>query len=66
MTYFDSMISNYVGVNYCLCVQYDPMTLDIGNTVYIRACDKFTDRMFTAQNDTSGYDNVSGTKDDIG
>ena len=66
MTYFDSMISNYVGVNYCLCVQYDPMTLDVGNTVYIRACDKFTDRMFTAQNDTSGYDNVSGTKDDIG
>lgn len=41
--YYEQAISELVGVNYVLCLQYDPLTLEEGDTVYIRALDKFTE-----------------------
>jgi len=38
---FDSFISNSIGINYCVCIQYDSMLNDIGDIIYVRALDKF-------------------------
>jgi hypothetical protein len=65
--YFDETMSNLIGYNYCICVQWNEQEMKPGSTVYIRALDKFTP--FIRRNlqfDTRGYDNVRGTYDDIG
>ena len=40
--YWDKEISNLIGYNYCLCVQYDIINNKPKSVVYIRALDKFT------------------------
>lgn len=37
----DSFLSNVIGINYCICIQYDSMTNECGNVIYVRAYDKF-------------------------
>ena len=63
--YYDETMSNLIGYNYCICVQWDEMKLKPKSTVYIRALDKFTP--FIRRNlqfDTRGRDNMRGTYDD--
>ncbi len=62
--YFDKTLSDLIGYNYCICVQWDPIEMIPSPTPYIRALDKFTERIFQAQYDTRGLDNVQGTADD--
>jgi hypothetical protein len=65
--YFDETMSNLIGYNYCICVQWNEQEMKPGSTVYIRALDKFTP--FIRRNlqfDTRGRDNVRGTYDDNG
>ena len=64
-TYYDEMLSSYIGINFVLCVQYDETKLKPGSIVYIRALDKFTRRLFQADFDTRGRDNMLGTNDDL-
>jgi len=64
--YYDETMSNLIGYNYCICVQWDEMTMKPKSTVYIRALDKFTP--FIRRNlqfDNRGMDNQRGTADDI-
>ena len=61
--YYDSMLSNLIGNNYCICVQYDMMTGELGHQVYVRALDKFSQRMFKPTMDNRGRDNQA-TADD--
>ena len=64
--YYDETMSNLIGYNYCICVQWDEMTMKPKSTVYIRALDKFTP--FIRRNlqfDDRGLDNQRGTADDI-
>lgn len=63
--YFDETMSNLIGYNYCICVQWNEQEMKPGSTVYIRALDKFTP--FIRRNlqfDTRGRDNMRGTYDD--
>ena len=65
--YYDKLISDLIGYNYCLCVQYDEVKNKPKSTVYVRAYDKFTP--FIRRNlqfDDRGVDNERGTADDIG
>ena len=64
MVYYDDCISNLIGFNYVLCLQWDRINMKPKSTVYIRALDKFTNRIFQANNDTRGRDNEIGTNDD--
>jgi len=59
------MLSELIGYNYCICIQWDPIKLKPGSVIYVRAFDKFTNRLFNAQFDTRGVDNMTGTYDDI-
>ena len=64
--YYDETMSNLIGYNYCICVQWDELTMKPKSTVYIRALDKFTP--FIRRNlqfDNRGMDNQRGTYDDI-
>ena len=64
--YYDKTLSELIGYNYCVCVQWDEMKLKPKSTVYIRALDKFTP--FIRRNiqfDARGRDNVFGNYDDI-
>ena len=64
--YYDKTISNLIGYNYCLCVQYDEVKNKPKSTVYVRAYDKFTP--FIRRNlqfDDRGRDNERGTSDDV-
>ena len=63
--YFDKSLSDLIGYNYCICIQWDPIKLEVGATPYIRAFDKFTTRIFQAQFDDRGRDNLRGTSDDV-
>ena len=63
--YVDYYISNMIGYNYCLCLQWDPYKREVGSTPYFRALDKFTSQMFRPEFDTRGFDNVAGTYDDV-
>lgn len=63
--YFDKTLSELIGYNYCVCLQWDPIELKPKSIVYIRALDKFTDRIFQASFDDRGRDNVRGTNDDM-
>jgi len=62
---YDPSISQALGINYCLCIQWDPIKMDVGSTIYVRGFDKFTRRLFQAQFDTRGKDNMAGTYDDL-
>ena len=62
---YDTMLSQYLGLNFCACVQWNPLDMTPGNIVYVRAYDKFTKRRFKPQFDTRGMDNMSGTGDDV-
>lgn len=62
---FDNMLSNRIGINYCLCIQWNPITMEPGNVIYVRALDKFTRRLFKPEFDTRGFDNIAGTYDDV-
>lgn len=65
-TYFDKSISNLIGVNFVLCVQYNEDELERGSIVYIRAQDKFAPQLFNGINfDSRGRDNAYGTNDDL-
>lgn len=61
---YDTMLSQYLGLNFCACVQWNQLDMTPGNIVYVRAYDKFTKRRFKPQFDTRGMDNTSGTADD--
>lgn len=41
--YYDQTLSNMIGYQYCICVQYSPYDMSVGLTPYIRAYDKFED-----------------------
>lgn len=62
---YDQTLSSRLGINYCICIQWNPMTMKPGNVIYVRAFDKFTRRIFKPEFDTRGFDNVAGTSDDI-
>lgn len=62
---YDPNLSSLIGFNYCLCLQWDPVKMKPSTTVYVRAMDKFTDRIFQAQYDDRGFDNMRGTMDDL-
>ena len=62
---YDTMLSQRLGMNFCVCVQWNPLEMTHGNIVYVRALDKFTPRRFRPQFDTRGRDNMSGTSDDV-
>lgn len=38
---FDSFLSDIIGFNYCICIQYNSMTNECGDIIYVRAFDKF-------------------------
>lgn len=40
-TILDDFVSNLLGINYCICVQWDSMTNTPGDIIYVRAYDKF-------------------------
>lgn len=63
--YYDKTLSELIGINYCLCLQWDRVKMKPESTIYVRALDKFTDRIFQANNDTRGRDNQYGTSDDL-
>jgi hypothetical protein len=64
--YYDETMSNLIGYNYCICVQWDELTMKPKSTVYIRALDKFTPFIRrNLQYDDRGFDNQRGTYDDI-
>ena len=54
-----------IGYNYCICLQWDVVNLKPKSVLYIRALDKFTDKMFQANFDARGRDNMEGTYDDL-
>lgn len=56
--YYDKTLSELIGYNYCICLQWDPIQMKPSSTLYIRALDKFTDRIFQASYDASGMDNT--------
>ena len=62
---FDRTLSNTIGFNYCVCIQWDPIKMKPGSVIYVRAYDKFTKRIFNAQFDSRGRDNKLGTADDV-
>lgn len=55
--YYDKTLSQLIGYNYCICLQWDAVTLKPKSVLYIRALDKFTDKMFQANFDARGRDN---------
>jgi hypothetical protein len=64
--FWDKTLSNLIGYNYCLAVQWDEVNNKPKSTIYVRACDRFTPNIRrNIQYDTSGYDNVRGTYDDL-
>lgn len=56
-----SDLTNLIGNRYCVCLEYDPYMNKEGTTVYIRAFDKFTYKIFRPQFDTRGRDNDART-----
>lgn len=62
---YDSTLSSKLGINYCVCVQWNSITMEPGNIIYVRAFDKFTRRRFKPEFDTRGFDNIAGTADDV-
>ena len=63
--YYDKTLSQLIGYNYCICLQWDAVNLKPKSVLYIRALDKFTDKMFQANFDARGRDNMARTYDDL-
>lgn len=63
--YYDKTLSQLIGYNYCICLQWDAVALKPKSVLYIRALDKFTNKMFQANFDARGRDNMAGTYDDL-
>ena len=64
--FYDRGISQLIGYNYCLAVQWNPIEMKPKSIVYIRACDKFTPNIRqNIQYDTRGFNNVRGDYDDL-
>ena len=59
--YYDQTLSQLIGYNYCICIQYDTVEMKPKSVLYIRALDKFTPTIRKVTNDTRGRDNQSGT-----
>lgn len=41
----DSFLSNELGINYCICIQFNSLTNETGDIIYVRAYDKFTSKV---------------------
>jgi hypothetical protein len=64
--FYDKGISELIGYNYALCVQWDEIQMKPKSIVYIRALDKFTPNIRrNIQYDTRGMDNIQGSYDDL-
>lgn len=63
--YYDQTLSQLIGYNYCICIQYDTVEMKPKSVLYIRALDKFTPTIRKVANDTRGRDNLQGTYDDV-
>jgi hypothetical protein len=63
--YYDKMLSELIGYNYCICIQWDSVEMKPKSVLYIRALDKFTPNIKQVNFDTRGKDNMRGTYDDL-
>jgi hypothetical protein len=63
--YYDKTLSQLIGYNYVICIQYDISTNKPSSTLYIRALDKFSPTIRQVSNDMRGHDNQMGTYDDL-
>lgn len=64
--YYDKVLSELIGYNYCICIQWDSVEMKPKSVLYIRALDKFTPNIKKVNFDTRGRDNQMGTYDDLG
>ena len=39
---FDPFLSDNLGVNFCICIQFDSTINKLGDIIYVRALDKFS------------------------
>lgn len=62
--YYDKVLSQLIGYNYCICIQWDSIEMKPKSVLYIRALDKFTPNIKQVNFDTRGKDNQMGTVDD--
>lgn len=63
--YYDRTLSQLIGYNYCICIQWDNINMKPKSVLYIRALDKFTPNIKQVNFDTRGHDNVRGSYDDL-
>ena len=64
--YYDKVLSQLIGYNYCICIQWDNIEMKPKSVLYIRALDKFTPNIRQVNFDYRGRDNQVGTMDDFG
>lgn len=64
--YYDKVLSQLIGYNYCICIQWDNVEMKPKSVLYIRALDKFTPNIKQVNFDARGRDNMAGTYDDVG
>lgn len=63
--YYDKVLSQLIGYNYCICIQWDSVEMKPKSVLYIRALDKFTPNIKQVNFDTRGRDNLANTRDDF-
>lgn len=63
--YYDKTLSELIGYNYCICIQWDNIEMKPKSVLYIRALDKFTPNIKQVNFDYRGRDNVANTYDDL-
>lgn len=63
--YYDKTLSELIGYNYCICIQWDSVEMKPKSVLYIRALDKFSPNIKQVSFDTRGRDNQRGTYDDL-
>ena len=63
--YYDKTLSQMIGYNYCICIQWDSVEMKPKSVLYIRALDKFTPNIKQVNFDYRGHDNQMGTRDDL-
>jgi len=63
--YYDKILSQLIGYNYCICIQWDNINMKPKSVLYIRALDKFTPNIKQVNFDARGHDNVMGSYDDL-
>ena len=63
--YYDKVLSQLIGYNYCICIQWDSVEMKPKSVLYIRALDKFTPNIKQVNFDARGRDNMAGTYDDF-